>query len=175
MFTINKSAVAVALLLIFLVSGCSQSPVETSVIKTYPLDSLEGVISRSGLRMDKTISTDGNGSLRINVNTPTTINLFETGDIDIENAQLLYRATLRTEGVQGQSHIEMWCVFAGKGEFFSRAHRTPLTGNNDWTVQETPFFLKEGENPTNVKLNLVITGAGTVWVDDIRLLKAPLP
>jgi hypothetical protein len=44
----------------------------------------------------------------------------------------------------------------------------------DWVTQETPFFLKPGENPDNVKLNLVIEGKGTVWIDDISLVKGPL-
>jgi hypothetical protein len=38
-------------------------------------------------------------------------------------------------------------------------------------TQETPFFLKKGENPNNVKLNLVIDGKGMVWIDDIRLFR----
>jgi hypothetical protein len=41
-------------------------------------------------------------------------------------------------------------------------------------MEETPFFLKKGENPDNVKLNLVINGKGTAWIDDIRVLKGPL-
>jgi len=28
---------------------------------------------------------------------------------------------------------------------------------------------KKGENPDNVKLNLVINGKGTAWIDNIRL------
>jgi hypothetical protein len=31
-----------------------------------------------------------------------------------------------------------------------------------------------GENPDNVKLNFVVNGTGTIWIDDIRLLKGPL-
>jgi hypothetical protein len=38
----------------------------------------------------------------------------------------------------------------------------------------TPFFLKKGENPENVKLNLVVDGVGTVWIDDIQLIRGPL-
>jgi len=38
---------------------------------------------------------------------------------------------------------------------------------------EIPFLLHEGENPDNFKLNLVVGGKGTVWIDDIRLLKGP--
>ena len=105
---------------------------------------------------------------------PTVIRLFETGDIDIEDARLIYQAKVRTEGVQGQVFLEMWCHFPGKGEFFSRGLQSPVSGTTEWTSVETPFFLQKGENPDNVKLNLVIDGTGTVWIDDIRLIKGPL-
>jgi hypothetical protein len=96
-------------------------------------------------------------------------------DIDIENARLIYQARLRTENVKGQVYLEMWCHFPGIGEFFSRGLQTPLTGTTDWITEETQFFLKKGEKPDYVKLNLVIKGKGTAWwIDDIRLLKGPL-
>jgi len=102
------------------------------------------------------------------------IRLFEIGDIDVENARLIYQAKLRTEDVEGKVYLEMWNHFPNKGEFFSRSLQNPLTGTTDWVTEETPFFLKKGENPDNVKLNLVIDGKGTVWIDDIRLIKESL-
>jgi hypothetical protein len=41
-------------------------------------------------------------------------------------------------------------------------------------LEEKWGFLKKGQNPDNVKLNLVIDGKGIAWIDDIWLLKAPL-
>ena len=147
---------------------------EVTELKRFSLDNTEGLITKTDVQIDKQISSDGNGSLRIDAAKPTTIRLFETGDIDIENARLIYQAHLRTENVEGQVYLEMWCHFDGVGDAFSRGLATPLTGTTDWTTEETPFFLKKGENPDNVKLNLVINGKGTVWIDDIRLLKGPL-
>ena len=143
-------------------------------LKKFPIDSLEGIITRSGVQFDKEVSSDGSGSLKITATEPTAVRLFELGDIDVENARLIYQAKVRTEGVEGQVYLEMWCHFPGKGEFFSRELQTPLTGTTNWTTEETPFFLKKGENPDNVKLNLVINGKGTAWIDDIRVLKGPL-
>jgi len=154
--------------------ACSRSAKEVTELKRYPLDSLEGVITRSGVELDKDISSDGKGSLRIGATEPTVVRLFETGDIDIENVRLIYQAKVRTEGIEGRVYLEMWGHFPGKGEFFSRGLQSALTGTMDWNSQETPFFLKKGENPDNVKLNLVIDGKGKVWIDDIRLLKGPL-
>jgi hypothetical protein len=138
------------------------------------IESLEGLIARTDVVFDKEITSDGNGSLRITTNQPTTIRLYETGDIDVENARLTYQAKVRTEGIQGKVYLEMWCQFIGKGEFFSRGLSSPLSGTTDWSTVETPFFLKKGENPDNVKLNLVIEGKGTVWIDDVHLFKGPL-
>jgi len=151
-----------------------QAVVEVTELKRYPLDNAEGLITQTGVRIDKQISSDGNGSLQIEAAEPTTVRLFETGDIDIEDARLIYQARVRTENVEGQVYLEMWCHIAGLGDFFSRGLDRPLTGSTDWVTEDTPFFLKVGQNPDNVKLNLVINGKGTVWIDDIRLLKGPL-
>ena len=158
----------------FVLAGCSKPSQEVVELKKFPIDSLQGIITQSGVQFDKEVSSDGNGSLKITATEPTVVRLFELGDIDIENARLIYQAKVRTEGVEGQVYLEMWCHFPGKGEYFSRGLQTPLTGTTNWTTEETPFFLKKGENPDNVKLNLVINGKGTAWIDDIRVLKGPL-
>ena len=158
----------------FILVGCSKAPQEVVELKRFPIDSLEGIMTQSGVQFDKEVSSDGNGSLKIIATEPTVVRLFELGDIGIENARLIYQAKVRTEGVEGQVFLEMWCHFPGRGEFFSRGLQTPLTGTTNWTTEETPFFLKKGENPDNVKLNLVINGKGTAWIDDIRVLKGPL-
>ncbi len=162
------------LMAVMLTGGCSNKAAEIGELAYYPVDSTQGIISRSHVEMDQAISSDGKGSLRISVSKPSVIRLYETGDLNIENARIIYKAKIRTEGVQGQVFLEMWCSFPGKGEFFSRALHSPLTGTHEWTAQETPFFLKKGDNPDNVKLNIVINGAGTVWIDDIHLAKGPL-
>jgi hypothetical protein len=147
--------------------------------KRYPLDSTEGLLTQSGVTIDKKISSDGNGSLRIEATETTTVRLFETGDIDIEDARLIYQARVRTENVEGQVYLEIRCRFSSPGfpgiaESFSKGLMNSLSGTTDWTTQETPFLLQKGENPDNVKLNLVIEGKGMVWIDDIRLVKGRL-
>jgi len=164
----------ICIVMIFVVVGCSKPSKEVVELKRFPVDTMEGIITQSGVEIDKTVSSDGKGSLRIIATEPTVVRLFEVGDIDVENARLIYQAKVRTEGVEGQVYLEMWCHFPGKGEFFSRGLQTPLTGTTGWTTEETPFFLKKGENPDNVKLNLVISSKGTAWIDNIRLIKAPL-
>ncbi len=160
--------------LTLLVVGCSQPTTAVSELKHFPITDIDGVITRSDVEFDRRVSSDGNGSLRIHATQPTVVRLFETGHVDIDNARLIYQAKVRTEDVNGKVYLEMWCHFPGKGEFFSRGLQRPLTGTTEWTTEETPFFLRKGENPDNIKLNLVVDGRGTAWIDDIRLLQGPL-
>lgn len=157
------------------VVGCAQPSPQDAELKHFPLDNAEGIISRALVTVDDHVSSDGKGSLRIDVTEPTVVRLFEVRELDVENARLIYQAKVRTEGINGRVYLEMWSHFPGKGEFFSRGLQTPLTGTTEWTTEETPFFLKKGENPDYVKLNLVIDGTGTAWIDDIRLIKGSLP
>jgi hypothetical protein len=154
--------------------GCTRDAGDPVQIMYYPVDNLDGVIMAGCVELDSAISSDGNGSIRAATTEPTTFRLYETGDLDIENTRLIYQARLRTRGVEGRVYLEMYCHFPGRGDSFSRGLQTPLTGNTDWVTEEIPFFLKEGENPDNVKLNLVIDGSGTAWIDDIRLFRVKL-
>ena len=158
------------------------APMEAVELKSFPLDNTDGLIALSesvvdagvGISIDKQISSDGNGSLRIEATDITVIRMFETGNIDVENARLICRARLRTENVQGRVYISMRCYFPRGESYSTRALANPLSGTTDWTTQETSFLLKKGEKPDNIRLELIINGKGTVWVDDIRLLKGPL-
>ncbi len=172
----ERATLPALLTLLVTLVGCGQQTGDATVeeIARFPLDSLEGVLTRSGIELDSEVTSDGNGSVRITAVGQTVARLFEVPDPGVENARLLYRARLRTENVAGQVYLEMWCHFEGKGEFFSRGLHSPLSGSVDWTTQEIPFFLQAGENPDLLKLNVVVTGPGSVWVDDIVLSKGPL-
>jgi hypothetical protein len=178
---------AVIILALLLMLGCSREKAEESVpdtaqepttLKIYPMDSMAGIISQTDdllvLEIDPGISSDGNGSLRIDAIGPATAHLYEVGDLNVEDARLIYRARLRTENVTEKVYLEMWCHFPEAGEFFSRGQASALSGSNSWVTVETPFFLKAGQNPDQIKLNLVFEGTGTVWIDDIQLIRGPL-
>jgi hypothetical protein len=164
---------AVVVALAIMLCGCLTGQVAVAELKSFPTDAIDGAITRTDVAIDKDVSSTGKGSVKMTASEPRTVKLFETGPIDVDNARLIYKAKLRTESVKGQAYLEMWCSFPGKGEFFSRGLQSPLTGTNEWTTVETPFFLKSGEKPDNVKLNVVINGTGTVWIDDVKLLKGP--
>lgn len=161
--------ILIPLLIIFF--SCSKVKTEGELLEQFPANNLVGVVSSKGIEADKNISFDGKGSLKLTADSPTVFQLYETGDINVEDATLTYSAQLKTDNVQGQVYLEMWCVFNNNGEYFSRALDQSLAGTNDWKSVRANFFLKSGENPDNVRLNVVIAGTGTAWVDDIKVEK----
>jgi predicted Ser/Thr protein kinase len=126
---------------------------------------------------ERPISLDLNrvpgGAWAVSCTQTQTFRLFEVTDPGVQNCRLIYRAKMKTEGLAGRAYLEMWCRFPGKGEFFSRGLDNVLSGSNDWAAYETPFFLKLGEQPDLVRLNLVVEGAGKVFVKDVELLAGP--
>lgn len=151
--------------------ACSRPPITEEPLFREPVTDLSRVLIKTGVEFDTGTTSDGNGSIKISAADSITVRLYEVGDVDVENARLVYRARLRTEGVEGQVYLEMWCRLPGRGEIFSRALHAPLTGSTEWTSQEIPFHLEGGQNPDHIALNVVVTGPGTVWVDDITLIK----
>ena len=151
-----------------IMGGCAKEPGSSELLRL-PLDGVAEVLTRTGVKFDRDISADQNGSLCITTTGRTTVYLCETGDLDVEDALLVYQAKLRTRELQGKAYLEMVCHFPGQGDYFSRALETALSGTTGWTAQATPFVLKRGENPDNIKLNLVVDGIGVVWIDDLHL------
>jgi len=111
---------------------------------------------------------------RIEASGPTTVRLYEISDPDAEQCMLAYRARMKGERIAKSAYLEMWCRFPGRGEFFSRGLAQSISGTTGWASHETPFYLKGGQRPDLIKLNLAMEGAGVVWLRDIELLKTPL-
>ena len=108
-----------------------------------------------------------------------TIRLFEIDNpldnIDgVEKCMLSYRAQLKSENVRGKAYLEMWCRLPGRGEFFSKGLHDAVKGSNDWASFEIPFYLKPGQTPDLIKLNLAVEGSGKIWIRDLQLMVTPL-
>ncbi len=120
------------------------------------------------------ITADQDG-WRIESKEGRTVRLFEIANPGIEECMVVYEARLKTQKVRGKAYLEMWCRFPDKGEFFSKDIANPTGGTTDWVSCQTVFWLKKGERPDLIKLNVVIEGAGTLWIKDIKLRKERLP
>ncbi len=166
----NGALVIIALL----VTGCQAASDPPHTLRTFAVDNMDGVLTQSGVSLDTAVSSDGNGSLRIDATAPTVVRLYELPGPFADDGRLVYRAKVKAEKLDGQAFLEMWCAFPGMGEYFSRSLQSPISGTVDWSTVETPFFLKRGQKPDLIKLNIVVNGRGTVWIDDITLMRGPL-
>jgi len=148
------SLVFFSLSMIACISSQSQTP--SVELKHFVLNSVEDVRATTGVSFDRQTSSDGKGSIRVDAAEPMIVPLFEVTDVAIENAVLIYQASLQSQKLDGKAFLEMWVRVPGKGEFFSRGLDRPITGTTSWMTIATPFFLQAGQKPDLIRLNLVV-------------------
>jgi hypothetical protein len=135
--------------------------------KIASFDTTAKPITKDGITVDR-------DAWRVEAKENRTVRLFEVPISGVDDCMLTYRAKLKSENLEGRVYLEMWCRLPS-GEFFSKDFDHAVTGTTDWATYQTPFFLKKGERPDLIKLNVVIEGKGTLWIKDVELLKGPLP
>lgn len=138
-------------------------PPET--LRTFSLS--DRPIAQSGVSVDE-------DAWRIEAREAGSVPLFEVPDPGIERSMLTYSAELRTADLEGDAYLEMWCRFSGRGEFFSKGLHQKVKGTTGWSSYQVPFYLKAGQRPDVIRLNVAFEGAGTLWIRNIELLRTPL-
>ncbi len=136
-----------------------------------PVDLRSFTISDPLIAVDSIVIEEN--AWRVEFSTQQTIRLFEIADPGVESCMLTYRAQLKTSDVKGKAYLEMWCRLPGRGEFFSKGLHNTVKGTNEWASYEIPFYLKRGQTPDLLKLNLAVEGSGTIWIKDVQLLQTP--
>jgi hypothetical protein len=126
----------------------------------------------TSIQTDTRVKTEGNGSVKITTQWPTTVCLGELTGLSVENSKLIYKAKVKSD-LDGTAYLEMW-VHVGGGQYFSRGINDVVSQKTDWKVIQAPFLLQKGQKPDKLTLNLVINGKGTVWVDDVVISRERL-
>lgn len=168
-FPLSAICLCTALALAGCRDGAGTPQVQT--VATHPVDGGESPISNELVRFDEAMTADGNGSWRIDALGTTQARLLDIPVSDIDDTQLIYRAKMRAEALNGKAYLEMWARLPDQNEYFSRSIQTPVTGTTDWVSVQTPFLLEKGQTPDLIRLNVVVEGAGRIWIDDIELVQ----
>jgi hypothetical protein len=155
------------ILSIFIVLALTASSVYSEDLKKLSLDDASAI--GTTIQTDARIKAEGNGSVKITTQWPTTICIGELSGINVENAKLIYKAKVKSD-LDGTAYLEMW-AHVGGGQYFSRGMNDVVSQKTDWKVIQTPFLLQKGQKPDKVTLNIVVNGKGTVWVDDVVVSK----
>jgi len=124
------------------------------------------------IQTDTMIKAEGNGSIKIMTLWPTTVCLGEVTGLNIENAELVYKALVKSD-LESKTFLEIW-AHVGGGQYFSKGMNDVMNQKTEWKTIQTPFLFQKGQRPDKLTLNIVINGKGTIWVDDIVLSKEPL-
>jgi hypothetical protein len=176
MKALHRVALVSLLVILALAAGCSSKKVDPpSDEAAFPADNLDGVVSSDLVVFDKAVSADGKGSLKIAVEQPTTIQLYEVPVPKVENSDMIYQAKVKAQDFGGDAYLQMLVHFPSGGEMEAQNYDKAIGGTTDWVAMEVPFKVRKGQKPDVVRLNLILNGAGTVWVDDVRLHKVPQP
>jgi hypothetical protein len=174
----RKSVLAVALCLGLTACAPAQPtlPVPSEEIARFPLNNASELVSSEGVTIDTAVTTDGVGSVRVDASEPTRLPLLEVTDLDVQNKTLTFEARLRSENLDGNAHLEMEVFLPGQEQpIVLPGLGRIVTGTTGWEVATTSFYFQPGQQPESVRLNLVVDGTGTAWVDEVRLLRTPLP
>ena len=86
------------------------------------------------------------------------------------------RGQVRYERMEGTSYLEMWSVFKGGGEYFSRTLAgvgplASLTGSSPWRPFLLPFDTNGQGVPERLIVNIVFGGRGTVYLSPLELVQ----
>ena len=81
---------------------------------------------------------------------------------------LYYRGHLRSANLKGRAYFEIRCRFSDR-EPVAKGRDQAVSGTTEWVRQSIPIPLEKGKRAEDVALDVVVEGAGTVWVDNIAL------
>lgn len=168
----NGLLVAATLALLVATMGCSKKgPGAPSDIEYFACDSMDKVVTTDLVAFDPGFSADGKGSLKVTVEQPATVQLFEVPAPEAESAKYVFRAKVNMKDLLGDANLQMIIHFKNGGEV--NAYQT-VRSPGAWTPMEVFGIVQKGQKPDMVRLNLLVNGTGTCWVDDVHLVQQPL-
>jgi hypothetical protein len=163
MSAVVSRAGAIAILLLMLSAGgvAAQEPVMRIDWNERPPTS--GEVIEGNVR----VSGDGAGG---------TIPLITIKVPDLGREGYVIRGRVRYTDVEGSGYLEMWNVFADGGRYFTRTlgadgSMAVLAGTSDWRPFELPFFLQGAAPPSQLEINVVLPGSGSVEVGPLELVR----
>jgi hypothetical protein len=169
MCTHSMPRLVITLTLCLCVTACCGCRPSARVIYLNRLDSPDNVSRQTGVTLDTT--SWGRTTIRIDATGPTTVRLADVRPDGVDGGTLIYRGHLRASELRGRAYFEIQCTIVGKGGVSSKGLKDAVSGTTDWTRQATPIAIEGAHNVESVRLNVVVEGAGAVWVDNIALTR----
>lgn len=171
------AVLAFILLLVPAVVGVSywqQQRREVSVIAARSLDSSNLAQVATRVVVDAVETTDGDGSLRIEAAHGAVLTLGELAGIQMTEGEILWcEARVKCRDLKQGGHLELWGELADGSRVLGRGGDQGLQGDQDWRIVRIPLEVGRATELRRVFVNGVISGPGTLWVDEVRFTAVP--
>ncbi len=140
-------------------------------LAAFALDQLDEIVEPADetILMDRENSADGRGSLRVDAKRARIVRLFEVPLADLPGREIVCTMRMKSLVMRGPAFPELWASGGGRDPISVRDERGGVAHSMDWRDVSVSLVLEEGWKPDRIRVNLVMTGAGRVWVDDVRL------
>jgi RNA polymerase sigma factor (sigma-70 family) len=118
------------------------------------------------------VTLEGENGWQYKAEHPMELQLFTVGGKQEGPGMLFFTARLKAAGLHGYCWLQMQVRVNGR-DYFSRGHvlHESVSGDQDWTSVEIPFFLKRGQAAELVHLQLLVNGPGTAMISDVALAR----
>jgi hypothetical protein len=156
-------------------AACSPGAQPPAVLRTYSAETADGLLATMGVTIDDAMAAEGKASLRVTASRAAVFPLYRFDLRDAGPGLLVCDAEVRLSRLEGAAYLEIMCTVEGKGTFFSRGLDTAVGTPAEWVRTRARIHLREGEIPRELQVNLVLTGPGTAWVDNVRIATSNRP
>lgn len=164
----------VLLLTVLIVVACGKKkPGPPKEVDEFACNDIERVLAKEYVTLDKSTSSDGNGSIKIETKEPLTVRFYEV-KLPGENSKYTFKVKMKTKGLKDSAYLTMDINYPNGGKQTVQSETNDyLYGDNDWTPMSITI-LGPNQKAASVVLNVVLTDEGTVWIDDLHLIVTPL-
>ncbi len=166
--------VAAALAAIVFCTGCSKKVEPPKDIQTFNCDTLDGLLTEGVATVDAQNPAEGTGSLRFAVAQPVTLPIFEI-KLPGDGAKFTLAYKMKVKDFSGDAYGQMDVNYSSGGKQSLNNYQTAMGATTDWQQRELTYTVQRGQKVGSIVLSLILNGSGTVWLDDVHLIRAPLP
>jgi len=91
----------------------------------------------------------------------------------VDNCLIRSVAKIKAESYRGIGYLEMLFTI-NDNEYYFHSQTQRFIGSKGWETPYADFLLMKGGYPSNIKVNIITHGHGTILVKSIELKKKPL-
>lgn len=170
----TKLALVLALAVSLAAVGCKEKVEPPKEIDAFNCDTTDRFLSPEAASLDTSGTAEGTGCFKFVVAEPATHPLFEV-KFPGEGAKFTFQFKMRVSDFLGDAYGLMAVHYASGGKQEIKNYDRALGATSDWVPMELSWTVQKGQKVDSLILSAALNGTGTVWVDDVHLIKTPLP